>query len=150
MSIEDEASAEAKRRYPATLRYDGDEFPNRDAGALRQGWLERGVWEASRKLGAAPSNTDREALRKAVSLAVYGDEKVTLGTERLVEQLLAAGFTLAQPVQVEVTGDQLIALQDLIDDNAKRSMFESVAVENPREIARLIVRDWLPSVVGGN
>lgn len=59
MSIEDEARAEAERRYPATLRYDGDEFPNREAGAQRQGWFERGEWQESRKIEAAQSDTDQ-------------------------------------------------------------------------------------------
>lgn len=45
-----------------------------------------------------------------------------------------------------LSSEQLDVLQDLIDDNAKRSQFENVAIANPREVAELIVRDWLPAV----
>lgn len=48
------------------------------------------------------SESEREALRKAVSAAVYGDERVTLGTERLVGNLWAAGFRRSEGLEQQV------------------------------------------------
>jgi hypothetical protein len=46
-----------------------------------------------------PTENEREEMQRAVSKAVYGDERQTIGTDRLVDNLWAAGFRI--PVSVE-------------------------------------------------
>lgn len=96
--MSDEARAEAERRWPTAHTY----ITQAAARAFRDG----AEWQASRKAEAAPSDTDREALRKALRDVLTG-ASVQGDSERGADAVLAAGFSRSQPVQVEVTEEMV-------------------------------------------
>lgn len=95
MSIEDEARAEAERRY----------LPHRPVGysehlTHRKHFIAGAEWQASRKPEAAPSDTDHKAI-----VHVLFDQMPDTWDEGdigiLADAILEAGFSRSQPVQVE-------------------------------------------------
>ena len=119
---EQEARAEAERRYPVEYRTEHDDAweINPIYNPTREGFVEGAVWQASRSPVAAPSDTDPEHSNKELSnfLAQYADD---LGVEHpsrgcigcpicsarsMME--IAAERLASQPVPVEVTDAEVV------------------------------------------
>lgn len=116
MSIADEARAEAEKRWPHDYARKGDGL------TVRQAFLEGAEWQASRTPEAAPSDTDREALKEIlVQRLSFGTGNNAEWNDALADgqafDVLEAGFSrTSQPVQVEVTAGLVSRIAEVILD----------------------------------
>jgi len=97
VSIEDEARTEAEKRWPENEWASGASGlgPEQMKSARRTGFVAGAEWQASRKVDAAPSDTDRETLEQLMYPWLELD-----GRASAAHAILAAGFSRSQPVEV--------------------------------------------------
>ena len=109
MSIEDEARTEAVEALDRLTQIALDNTSEDVHDAVYEDVARvRAEWQASRKVEAAPSDTDREAI-EAVERAAYFDLSQGLYsvTPHLQNAMHALLSRASQPVQVEVTDDMV-------------------------------------------
>lgn len=144
MTAADEARTEAARRYPPNHTVEDPFGATGEAQSDPYGYeqyahdsfIAGAEWQASRKPEAAPSDTDREALARAVFIAsddfAFADRMAKAWDApgphgrarwyRYADAVLAAGFSRSQPVQVEVTD----ALERAMFDVESKHHFHNV------------------------
>jgi len=133
VSIENEARAEAEKRWPENeWAYGASGLgPEQMKSARRTGFVAGAEWQASRKPEAAPSDTDDELARW---LHMRFGENQSKNWNQLSQRLRIAWRDMAgdapsrtsQPVQVELT-DEMV-------EKAARAIFAAMRTSHPLSI----------------